>query len=106
MRARDSTAMPSGPSSSGPRTDPRMRPPRSCPAATTPARSVQAMHRRLVVAAVAALLGGCATVGAGTDREQAAAALRAAETAFAKSMADRDLAAFSALIAEDAVFIN
>ena len=30
--------------------------------------------------------------------------VRAAETAFAKSMADRDLAAFTALLADDAVF--
>jgi uncharacterized protein (TIGR02246 family) len=32
--------------------------------------------------------------------------VRAAETAFAKSMADRDLAAFSALLAPDAVFVQ
>jgi ketosteroid isomerase-like protein len=32
--------------------------------------------------------------------------VRAAETAFAKSMADRNLAAFSALLAPDAVFVQ
>lgn len=32
--------------------------------------------------------------------------VRAAETAFARSMADRDLAAFSALLAPDAVFVQ
>jgi len=52
----------------------------------------------------AALLAGCASpVPQGAD---AAAQVRAAETAFAKSMADRDFAAFSALVADDAVFIN
>lgn len=32
--------------------------------------------------------------------------LRAAETAFAQSMADRDFAAFANLVADDAVFLN
>jgi ketosteroid isomerase-like protein len=32
--------------------------------------------------------------------------LRAAETAFAQSMADRDAAAFASFIAEDAIFVN
>ena len=36
----------------------------------------------------------------------AAAEVRAAETAFAKSMADRNLAAFTALLAEEAVFFG
>ena len=36
----------------------------------------------------------------------AAAEVRAAETAFAKSMADRNLAAFTALLAEEAVFFD
>jgi ketosteroid isomerase-like protein len=44
----------------------------------------------------AAAFGDAATV----------AAVRAAETAFAKSMADRDFAAFSAAVADDAVFVN
>ena len=35
-----------------------------------------------------------------------AAQVRAAETAFAKSMADRDLSAFTALLADDAVFFG
>lgn len=51
-----------------------------------------------------ALLAGCATPV--SLKPGAAAQLRAAETAFAKSMADRDFAAFSALVADDAVFIN
>jgi ketosteroid isomerase-like protein len=38
--------------------------------------------------------------------EQLAQQVRAAETAFARSMADRNLAAFSALVAEDAVFFG
>lgn len=52
----------------------------------------------------AALLAGCASPA--PQPADAAAQVRAAETAFAKSMADRDFAAFSALVADDAVFIN
>ena len=52
----------------------------------------------------AALLAGCATPV--SLQPDASAQVRAAETAFAKSMADRDFAAFSALVADDAVFIN
>ena len=51
-----------------------------------------------------ALLAGCASPL--PQAADATAQVRAAETAFAKSMADRDFAAFSALVADDAVFIN
>ena len=51
-------------------------------------------------------LGACASVAPAPPAAELAAQARAAETAFAKSMADRDFAAFSALIADDAVFIN
>lgn len=44
---------------------------------------------------------------AGPDTmESLARQVRAAETAFARSMADRDLEAFAALVAEDAVFFD
>lgn len=50
----------------------------------------------------AALLAGCATAPPGDHH----AGLRAAETAFAQSMADRDFTAFAGFIADDAVFVN
>lgn len=49
-------------------------------------------------------IAGCAT--APPPAADLAAQVRAAETAFARTMADRDIAAFSALIADDAVFVN
>lgn len=51
-----------------------------------------------------ALVAGCASPA--PQAADAVAQVRAAETAFAKSMADRDFSAFSALVADDAVFIN
>jgi ketosteroid isomerase-like protein len=48
------------------------------------------------------LLAGCASPVPRDRHEE----VRATELAFAKSMADRDLAAFGALIAEEAVFLN
>jgi ketosteroid isomerase-like protein len=52
----------------------------------------------------ALLLAGCAT--SRTPVPDAAAEVHAAESAFARTMADRDFAAFQAFIADDAVFIN
>lgn len=40
------------------------------------------------------------------SNEQLAAQVRAAETAFAKTMADRDLAAFGTFVADEALFFN
>jgi len=58
--------------------------------------------------AMIALLGIAPPVQAAPRESTGALAdqVRAAETAFAKSMADRDLAAFSALLAPDAVFVQ
>ena len=57
----------------------------------------------LVVALFAALVADAA----GPDTMEALAdQVRAAETAFARSMADRDLEAFAALVAHDAVFFG
>jgi len=53
---------------------------------------------------LAAVLGGCAS--ARPDREQLVGQVTAAEIAFAKTMADRDHAAFLAFVAEDAVFVG
>ena len=65
--------------------------------------------RRLMLTALLVaqwiVVSGCATAPPPPATELAAQ-LSAAETAFAKTMADRDFAAFSALIADDAVFIN
>lgn len=62
---------------------------------------------------VAAALGVVLTCGltAATSRaaepvEALAARVRARETAFAKSMADRDLAAFATFVSEEAVFVG
>lgn len=52
------------------------------------------------------VLGGGGTAAAGEARDALAAAVRAREVAFAKTMADRDLAAFSSFVAEDAVFMG
>lgn len=52
-------------------------------------------------------LAGCgATAARRPAREQLLAELKAAETAFADSMARRDLQAFASHVADDAVFIN
>jgi ketosteroid isomerase-like protein len=58
--------------------------------------------------AVCAAVLAAAAVWATTPAEHAKieAQLRAAETAFAKTMADRDHAAFAGFIAEDAVFFG
>lgn len=61
------------------------------------------MACKSLVLAVALACMGCATAPSTAD---ATAQVRAAETAFAQSMADRNFAAFSALVADDAVFIN
>lgn len=63
------------------------------------------LHRLTASLALLMAVAGCATAPLPPVAELAAQ-VRAAETAFAKTMADRDFAAFSALIADDAVFIN
>lgn len=62
--------------------------------------------KTLLTTLVAIALSGCASMAPPPPLTDLVAQARAAETAFAKSMADRDFAAFQALIAEDAVFIN
>jgi ketosteroid isomerase-like protein len=52
------------------------------------------------------LLGGAAFAPAAESREALAAAVKAREIAFAKTMADRDHAAFGSFVAEDAVFMG
>ncbi len=55
-------------------------------------------------AAILSALASFAPVHAQRGGVSPADQVRAAETAFAKSMADRDLAAFTALLADDTVF--
>jgi ketosteroid isomerase-like protein len=62
------------------------------------------MRIALFIASMSALLVAAAAEKDST--ETLAAQVRAAETAFAKSMADRDIKAFASHVAEDAVFFG
>lgn len=64
--------------------------------------------RCLFAAAAAFALAGCASMTAptGVSPEQARAQVDAAERAFARSMAERDLAAFARFVSEEAVFFD
>lgn len=53
-----------------------------------------------------ALCAGCAAPPPAVSPADTTVQVRDAEIAFAKSMADRDFTAFSALVADDAVFVN
>lgn len=68
------------------------------------------MNRRLTLASIATwLLAGCATApapGPAPDLPALAAQVRAAETAFAQTMAERRFDRFGSFVADDAVFIN
>lgn len=65
------------------------------------------MNRRLVfLLGAVALLPGCAHPPLRMDRTTLVHELTSAETAFAKTMADRDFVAFKSFIADDAVFLN
>lgn len=56
--------------------------------------------------AISFLVSGCANTPAKPNLDVLRQEVTIAEVAFAKSMADRDLDAFSKLIADDAVFLN
>jgi ketosteroid isomerase-like protein len=64
------------------------------------------VRRSLLLATAALPAAGCATRPATQPREAAIAEVRAAEVAFAVTMARRDAAAFAGYVADDAVFIN
>ena len=53
-----------------------------------------------------ALLASCTTLAPVADPEQTRTAVIAVETAFAKTMADRDFTAFASFVSEEAVFLN
>jgi ketosteroid isomerase-like protein len=63
-----------------------------------------------LLAALCLLLAGCASApkapAPAVDVAALTAEVTAAETAFAKTMADRDFDAFASYLADDAVFIN
>lgn len=61
---------------------------------------------RAAAALVAALLTGCAATPPLPPAQQLNDEVRAAETAFARTMADRNFSAFAGWLADDAVFIN
>lgn len=63
------------------------------------------MARRVLPGVFSLMLAG-AWAAAGEDVAALEEQVRAAEMAFARSMADRDLAAFSSFLAEDAVFLG
>ena len=63
-------------------------------------------RRALLLSAGALALPACSTVPTRMTNAEAVAAVTAAELAFAKTMADRDLDAFARLVSEDAVFTN
>ncbi len=68
------------------------------------------MRTRLPFALGLALLASASVVAradpASEPREKLAAQVRAREQAFAKTMADRDLAAFAGFVSEEAVFVG
>ncbi len=65
------------------------------------------MNRRLLwLSVVLGALNGCAFAGRSTDSAQAKEQVTATERAFAKTMADRDHAAFATFVAEEAVFVS
>jgi uncharacterized protein (TIGR02246 family) len=63
------------------------------------------MARRVLLGVFSLILAG-AWAAAGEDVATLEEQVRAAETAFARSMAERDLAAFTSFLAEDAVFVG
>lgn len=63
------------------------------------------MARRILLGVFSLILAG-AWAAAGEDVATLEEQVRAAETAFARSMAERDLAAFTSFLAEDAVFVG
>lgn len=60
----------------------------------------------LTTGLAAVMTGGCAVQGRRPSREALVSQVTAAEIAFAKTMIDRDHAAFLSFVADDAVFLN
>src|SRR5678815_721546 len=66
------------------------------------------MNRCLSLLALATVVlgGGCASLPSSTESAELKAQVTAAEVSFAKTMADRDHAAFASFVSEEAVFIS
>lgn len=65
------------------------------------------MNRRLLLlSVVSSLLTGCGFIAPAADPAQSKEQVIATELAFAKTMADRDHAAFSSFVSLEAVFLN
>jgi len=64
------------------------------------------MNRYLLPLCAVFLLGACSSVPSTADPALLKEQVTAAEVAFAKTMADRDLAAFSRFLSDEAVFVN
>lgn len=63
-------------------------------------------RRRLLLFVALSSVGGCAFVARSADPADLRRQVIAAEMAFAKTMSDRDHAAFSSFVSEEAVFIS
>ncbi len=61
---------------------------------------------RAIVLALCAALTGCATSGSPTDGQAARQEVFATERAFARTMAERNLAAFTGFLSDEAVFFS
>lgn len=61
---------------------------------------------RAAIAGLALAMGACAVNPGAGDRVAWVEQVRAAETAFARSMAERDFEAFAGFISDGAVFVN
>jgi len=64
------------------------------------------MRALLCLSLCAALLGACSTSAIKTDRATAEKQVADTERAFAKTMADRDHAAFTSFLSDDTVFFS
>jgi ketosteroid isomerase-like protein len=65
------------------------------------------MNRRLLLlCSLSSAIGGCAVAAKAADPMQLKEHVTETELAFAKTMADRDHAAFSSFVADEAVFLN
>lgn len=64
------------------------------------------MNRCSLLISAVLLLSACASVTPPSDPALLKEQVTAAEVAFAKTMADRDLAAFSRFLSDEAVFVN
>ena len=64
------------------------------------------LRTTVILSGLIAFAGGCATTTPMKSRDELISQVTAMEIAFAKTMADRDHAAFMRFVAEDAVFVN